>query len=122
METRKNIDIDDDMSNLREGDEFNLAEFNKQFEKKTEARFEKEKEIEYRRLKELNNDKEEKEYKMTPSIIIIGIKDTVFFIINQIIKRNFNVSLLLEERRLFFLGFLFLIFSIILSFIDLIEI
>jgi len=94
--------------------QFDINQFNKEFEKIQEERkniIEQEKE---KKLAELNKEQEKINYPYSQSIgeIIIGIKDTFFGILKDMFNNELN-NIFIKNHRLFYIGFsLFIILFI----------
>lgn len=97
--------------------EFDIKKFNKEFEDQLLASKEATKKREEERLKKLNVVQETKPIsELTIAEILIGIKDTWFGIIDDLLNLKFNMTTITSENRLFYIG-LTIIIIVILTYI-----
>lgn len=85
--------------------ENDLQTFNKRFEIYTEEEKVKIKKIEEERLSKMEENKVEKEiYQLNIYEILVGIKDTWFNIMDDIIGGRINIEMITKEDRMFYIG------------------
>lgn len=106
-----NIDINKYITNGK----FDLSKFNTGFEREKKEQKELNKDKQNARLNLLNDVVNNKPiYKQTIGEILIGIKDTWFYLIDDLLQQKFTLDTFTKENRLFYIGITLLIFSIIL--------
>lgn len=90
--------------NLNRGD-YDEVDFNKRFEQAKELASSRVKENERLRLENLNSEITQKNITQLSVIeILIGIKDTWFELIDDLLQRKFNSNTFTKENRLFYIG------------------
>ena len=100
-----------EIKNAEEHKKFNLAKFNKEFvfkkeEAKIQNRIKSQEKI--NRLTELVNIEQKTLYSYSVSEIIIGIKDTWFGILDDILAWKIELKTITKRNRLFFIGLTFI--------------
>lgn len=103
--------------------EFDIAEFNKKFnqvmdEKKKET--EKADNSKLRQL-ELATEKKKSPYNQTLGEIIIGIKDSIFGIIGDILDGEFDAELITKNHRLYYIGMTLIMIVLIYSLLNILS-
>jgi len=97
---------------------FDAAEFNKKFEAQKEVQKKASQQRDDAELAKLNAPEPSKSlYELSLSEIFVGIKDTIFGIMDDILNGNLT-DILVRNDRLFYLGILLMIFTIILYLYD----
>lgn len=87
-------------------------QLNKEFEEYIEKTKIENKKLDEEKLKNLS--KEQKFHDLTFADIFIGIKDTCFGIYDDILNRNFSIDMFKKNNRLFFLGIIIVVITVIL--------
>jgi hypothetical protein len=94
--------------------EFDSKKFNSEFDKKKEMDKQNSKMLADQRLNKMNSTTTSKPlYQYTMGEIFIGIKDTWFGIIDDLLLQKFTLDTLTKESRLFFIGLTLLIVGIV---------
>lgn len=84
---------------------FSEADFNKKFEEDKELTKQLSKERERERLERLNIEKNQKTIaELSVVEILIGIKDTWFELIDDLLQGKFNTATFTKNNRLFYMG------------------
>lgn len=100
---------------------FDLVEFNKKFEAQKEAVKQQNLEINQQKLMELNEQEAlKKPYELTFAEMLIGIKDTWFEIIDDLLQQKFYMETFTKNNRLFYIGLTFIIIVILVYLYDII--
>ena len=95
--------------------EFDVNKFNANFNLEIEKVKKQNNLIDIDKLSKLNQEAPQKTLlQYTVSDILIGIKNSWFYLIDDIFRRNFSSSIIFKDYRLYFIGMTFLIFGIIL--------
>jgi hypothetical protein len=97
-----------------------LGEFNKEFERMKEETKSKYKESNKKKLDKLSSTviPIKTFYNQSVSEIFIGVKDTWFNILDDVLDQNFSVKIFTKENRLFYIGISLIIICIILIVYD----
>lgn len=94
---------------------FDINKFNSNFDKEKDELKLKNKERDAEILQNLNSYTEFKPiYKNTISEIIIGIKNTWFYLLDDLLEQNFSLDIFTKENRLFYIGITLVCISVIL--------
>jgi hypothetical protein len=95
---------------------FDLGKFNSAFEKQIMETKLLNKEKDKKRLDMLNKESQEKIslYDMSIVDFLIGIKDTWFDILDNLLQLNLSWDVITKDNRLFFIGLTFLIIALFL--------
>lgn len=106
-----------DIVNANKNKNFDAQKFNKEFvfkkeEAKIQNRIKDQKKLDY--LNDRANSTRPPLYKLNLSELLIGIKDTWFGILDDLLAWNINSKILTKRNRLFFIGLTLIIFSVIL--------
>lgn len=102
LDTDMQIQLD---NMLYDNKQFDNVLFNKQFEQRAQKEKEKNKKLEEIRLKNMIVVEKPKQiYEYNLYEILIGMKNTIFDIFDDIIHMRFNNDILSKNNRLFFLG------------------
>ena len=97
------------------------TEINNKFEKHKENVSTQNSELEKQRLYELNKNIENKKiYNYTLLELLIGIKDTWFYLFDDLLQKKFYSETLTKDNRLFFIGLTITLFVIIIYLYDII--
>jgi len=103
------------MSTPQEEKKFDVAKFNKEFEMQKESEKEKIKQKEEEKLRELNKVQGKKKlYQLTLYDIAIGIKTSLFELLDDLLEQRWSIDILTKNDRLFFIGITIFIIAIIL--------
>jgi hypothetical protein len=95
----------DDANKYNTDGKFDVQKFNKAFEQNKEQSLEKMKKIDDIKLNELNNMiKYVPIYNKSSYEILVGIKDTWFDILDELLEFNFSMSIFTKNDRLFYIG------------------
>ncbi len=98
-------------------DKFDINKFNTSFDKSKEDNKLTNKENDAEILQKLNSFTDSKPlYKNTISEIIIGIKNTWFYLLDDLLEQKFTFDTFTKENRLFYIGITLMCISIILYF------
>jgi hypothetical protein len=117
MSTQEEFPYGTDIKN--KDDKFDVNEFNKVFEETKEKRKQKIKQMEEDRIYELNKAQTTKQiYQLSLSEILIGIKDTWFELIDDILQKNVSFTTFTKNNRLFFIGLTIIIIILFVYLID----
>lgn len=96
-------------------DDFDLQKFNLNFEKEKERRFEEISKKQQEKLDLLNKEPDQKSvYKYSIGEIFIGIKDSWFDILDDILQEGIKPDIFIKKNRLYFIGMTFVILVSIL--------
>ena len=99
------------------GGKFDINKFNNSFETTKEQKKLINKEHDNELLQKLNNNVDNKPlYKNTMSEIIIGIKNSWFYLLDDLIEQKFSIDTFTKDNRLFYIGITLIIIAIILYF------
>lgn len=106
-----------EIKNAEEPKKFDLAKFNKEFvfkkeEAKVQNRIKSQAKID--RLTELVNIEKKPLYSYSVSEMIIGIKDTWFGILDDVLAQRIELKTITKRDRLFFMGLTFIIICAVL--------
>lgn len=94
---------------------FDVQEFNKQFELDKEQRKLIAQEKDLQKLRQLNETIVEKKlYENTVSDIIIGIKNSWFNLLDDLLEQKFSISIFTRENRLFYIGITLIIMGLLI--------
>lgn len=98
---------------------FNAAEFNKVFEQKIHEQNELNMKLDQERLAKLNSPGAPISiFSLSLMDIFIGIKDTLFGIIDDILTLKFSINIFTKNNRLYFLGIALMIVAVLLYLFD----
>jgi hypothetical protein len=101
--------------NDRDDKKFDLAAFNKGFDKYAEQEKERIKKLEEERLKLLNAAPKEKEiYELSIYEILVGVKNSWFGVLDDLLEQRFSWTIITKNNRMFFIGLTFIIITILL--------
>lgn len=107
----------EDISKVYSESKFDINKFNLLFDEERVIKQQQQKRIDEQKLEELNNQIINKKlYQYTLSEIFIGIKDSWFGLLDDLLEFDFTFNIFLKENRLFFFGITFLIIGVILYF------
>lgn len=119
--TERNGDLGFDPSNINE---FDITKFNKAFEENIERTKIQNKIAESQRLGTLqrmeDTIQEEKPYNMSVSQILIGIKDTWFYLFDDLLHSQYYVETFTKDNRLFYIGLTIIILVVLVYLFNLI--
>lgn len=102
-------------SNNNQNKKFNVVKFNTEFEKEKEENKILQNIKEEERLRILNAQPEEKKiWENNLYDILVGIKNTWFNIIDDLLQQNFVLDTFTKQNRLFYMGLTFMIIGIII--------
>lgn len=94
----------------KDNKKFDIHEFNKNFDKYRDSLKQEQSLKEAQRLAELNKAPPPKKfYEFNTIELLIGIKDTWFDILDDILSLRFNIDILTKNNRAFFIGLTILI-------------
>jgi hypothetical protein len=96
--------------------DFDIQKFNLDFDIDKDLQTQKSKAISDMRLSALNNQKppEKKIYELSVGEILIGIKDTWFDILDDILQRQISFDIITKNNRLFYIGLTIVIIALII--------
>lgn len=119
MKKTDSLNIFDNKYSLLREENKNINNFNKKFNKKylinRNKRFNKLKKKEKRRLKKLNEIKYRKKlHEYTIGEFLFSFKDNIFFVINALLNKNYDIKTYTENYRLLHIGLLIIFLCIIL--------
>ncbi len=101
--------------NIHDDKKFDLASFNRGFDKYAEQERERIKKLEIERIKLLNVGPKEKEiYQLNIYEILVGVKNSWFGVLDDLLEQRFSWTILTKNNRMFFIGLTFIIITILL--------
>lgn len=109
-----------DKKNVTTNDEFDINKFNELYDKITDEQLKERKKKEQEELEKKYGKKDitKNLYELSIGEIVIGFKDAMFGIIYDLMCLNINTTTFTKEHRLFYLGILFLVISLMVYIIS----
>jgi|SaaInlV_200m_DNA_3_1039701.scaffolds.fasta_scaffold69949_1 hypothetical protein len=103
-----------DKVDVSTNDEFDVNKFNKLYDKLSDEQLKEKKKKELEELEKQYGKKDitKNLYELSVGEIVIGFKDAMFGIINDLLHFNINFNTFSKEHRLFYLGILLLLISV----------
>jgi hypothetical protein len=104
------------------GGRFDAQKFNIEFEKSKNIKKAQTKSLEQERLAKLSSDETTLSItELTVSEILIGLKDSWFDLLDDLLQRRFDITIFTKKNRLFYIGVTLIIIIIILYVYDLLS-
>lgn len=105
--------------NSNSNNKFDIGKFNDSFEEQKNTKIQINNKIDEHKLQMMGTQLEEKTImQSTVSDLLIGIKNTWFYLIDDLLQQRFNVNTFTKENRLFFIGLTIVIIAMILHLYD----